>query len=76
MFNDTTVVLEGTGEGVAMRTPSGEEGIELPPALAGYEITALFEFSTNGANGQFQLSRRPKSDHREKERIYHYEHYV
>jgi hypothetical protein len=56
-FSDTSVVLEGTGEGAAMRTPSGEEGIDLPPALAGYEITALFEFSTNGPNGQFQRAR-------------------
>lgn len=52
-----TVVFQGTGEGVAMTTPDGQDVRDVGPALQPYQISALFEFSQNGPSGPFSRAR-------------------
>lgn len=51
--NTVTVVFKGTGEGKKMQTQSGEFYYEVTPSNAVYEISALFEYSVSGPNGDF-----------------------
>jgi len=52
----TVVSFQGTGEGQAMTTGDGGTSYELPTRPEAYDITASFEFSTDGPQGHFQSS--------------------
>lgn len=52
-----TVVFQGSGEGVAMTMPNGQDVMDVGPAVQPYQISALFEFSSSGPNGPFSRAR-------------------
>ena len=56
-WGQNSAVLQGTGEGVAMKTPSGDTAINFPQSDQGYQLTALFEFSRSGPSGPFERAR-------------------
>ncbi len=47
-----SVQFTGSGENVQMTTPWGETSYILPTAKQGYQISAYFQYSTTGPNGQ------------------------
>lgn len=51
--NNNKVVFEGTGEGCSMQTLDKQDIISLEACNEEYMITAIFEYSTNGPNGDF-----------------------
>ena len=52
-----SVVFEGSGEGVPMKTAGGETIHMLPLSRQGYTISALFEYSRSGSTGPFSRAK-------------------
>lgn len=51
------VFFQGTGEGEPMQTPDRQNAYLLRAESSAYRIRAMFEYSTGGPNGPFQLGR-------------------
>jgi len=54
-WNGGGVVFQGSGEGVAMATPSGQTLYQLPGSVP-MTVTAQFEYSPTGPGGPFKLA--------------------
>ena len=52
-----TVVFEGTGEGVQMKTPDGATSVPVGPDRSPLSLSCLFQYSTSGSSGPLNLAK-------------------